>query len=160
VVIGGLFRDKLTTTKRQIPILGDIPIIGNLFKGTSDSIKRQEVMVLLTPHIIEKPSEVEGEKRQDDYERIKYGTYKGLHGIGRTKISNDCYKRAVKYYDNEEYEEAIAELDTALRIHPTHIEALRLRDEIMQNTRPEEFSRNERILMEDIEERLTPNWEK
>lgn len=160
VVIGGLFRDKITTNKTQIPILGDIPIIGNLFKGTSDSIVRKEVMVLLTPHIIEKPSEMQGDKREGDYERAKYGAYKGLHQLGRTRIAQDCYKRAVKYYENEQYEKALAELETALKIHPTYIEALRLQEELLKETSSNEFQQSGRVLIEKLREKQAPKWDK
>src|SRR4030042_2257583 len=42
IVLGGLFRDVVTTNRSQIPILGDIPFIGALFRGTSDKTQRQE----------------------------------------------------------------------------------------------------------------------
>jgi type II secretory pathway component GspD/PulD (secretin) len=160
VVIGGLFRDKITKNKTQVPILGDIPIIGNLFKGTSDSIVRKEVMVLLTPHIIEKPSEVQGNKRKGDYERAKYGAYKGLHQLGRTRIAQDCYERAVKYYENNEYEKSLAEIDTALKIHPTYMEALRLQEKLLKETSDVEFKESGRVLMEELEEKQAPMWDK
>ncbi|MHC4256232.1 MAG: type II secretion system protein GspD, partial [Planctomycetota bacterium] len=50
IVIGGLFRDQITSVKTQIPLLGDIPLLGAVFRGTSDNVVRTEVMVLLTPH--------------------------------------------------------------------------------------------------------------
>ena len=60
VVIGGLFRDKVSTTRTQVPLLGDIPILGILFRGTTDLTERQEVIVMLTPRILNEPSETNG----------------------------------------------------------------------------------------------------
>jgi len=69
IVIGGLFRDVVVTSRSQIPLLGDLPLIGALFRGTSDSTTRQEVIVLLTPHIIEEPGETNSDARVDDIRR-------------------------------------------------------------------------------------------
>ncbi|MCL2641524.1 MAG: secretin and TonB N-terminal domain-containing protein, partial [Phycisphaerales bacterium] len=52
VVIGGLFRESTTAGRGQVPILGNIPIIGSMFRQTSDDIQRQEMIVLITPHIM------------------------------------------------------------------------------------------------------------
>ena len=35
-----------------VPLLGDIPVIGNLFKATSDNMRRTELLVLLTPRVV------------------------------------------------------------------------------------------------------------
>jgi type IV pilus assembly protein PilQ len=42
--------DTVSTTK--VPLLGDIPIIGALFRSTNDNKSRSEVVVLVTPHIV------------------------------------------------------------------------------------------------------------
>jgi len=51
VIIGGLRRQEKTIEVDQIPILGDLPIIGNLFKNTNTVIYNSELIVLLSPHI-------------------------------------------------------------------------------------------------------------
>ncbi len=51
VVIGGLRRQEKTKEVDQIPILGDLPIIGELFKSTNTVIKNSELIVFLSPHI-------------------------------------------------------------------------------------------------------------
>ncbi len=51
VVLGGLRRQKKTKEVDQIPILGDLPIIGELFKNTKTVINNSELIVLLSPHI-------------------------------------------------------------------------------------------------------------
>jgi len=52
IVIGGLFRDNSKRTRSQIPVLGNLPIAGVLFRQQADTTDREEVIILLTPHII------------------------------------------------------------------------------------------------------------
>ena len=52
VVIGGLFRDKRQTLERKVPVLGDLPVLGHLFRSQSDLSKREEIIVVLTPRIL------------------------------------------------------------------------------------------------------------
>jgi len=52
VAIGGLIRDSTSNTVSGIPVLSEIPILGNLFKSTTDSVKRTELLVLLKPRVI------------------------------------------------------------------------------------------------------------
>ncbi|MHC4489165.1 MAG: type II secretion system protein GspD [Planctomycetota bacterium] len=51
VVMGGLRRQEKTKDTDQIPILGDLPIIGELFKSTNTVVKNSELIVFLSPHI-------------------------------------------------------------------------------------------------------------
>lgn len=51
VVIGGLIKDKEVKGKQKVPLLGDIPIIGNLFKQTTSANEKINLMVFLTPTI-------------------------------------------------------------------------------------------------------------
>lgn len=57
VVLGGLIRDEETHTQTKIPFLGDIPVLGWLFKSDSVQKKKVNLMVFLTPRIIRNPSE-------------------------------------------------------------------------------------------------------
>ena len=52
VVLGGLTRDKQDETTSKIPILGDIPLLGWLFKSRSTSMAKTNLMVFITPKII------------------------------------------------------------------------------------------------------------
>jgi type II secretory pathway component GspD/PulD (secretin) len=51
VVMGGLRREERTKQVDQIPILGDLPVIGLLFKNTTTVTRHSELVVLLSPHI-------------------------------------------------------------------------------------------------------------
>ncbi|MDI1452196.1 type II secretion system secretin GspD, partial [Polyangium sp. 6x1] len=52
VVIGGLMRDAVTNKRTKIPILGDIPILGALFRTTTKTTQKTNLLLVLTPYII------------------------------------------------------------------------------------------------------------
>ena len=51
-VIGGLIRSNESTTKRGVPILMDVPLLGNLFRSTSTTKQKRELLIFVTPNII------------------------------------------------------------------------------------------------------------
>jgi general secretion pathway protein D len=59
-VIGGLIENRMDRGKTQTPCLGSIPGLGWLFKSTSDRDEKTNLLVFLTPHIIENPEESQG----------------------------------------------------------------------------------------------------
>jgi len=130
IVIGGLFRDVVTTSRTQIPLLGDLPLIGFLFRGVSDLTSRQEVIVMLTPHIIKEPDDTGSEKAVADVSNKQDGVRKGLQWIGRRRLAEDRYTKAVKYYKAGESDKAQSQLDTVLHLRPTYLEALELQARI------------------------------
>jgi general secretion pathway protein D len=52
VVIGGLVRNRIARTDTKIPLLGDIPVLGALFRSTSTSLQKSNLVLVLTPYII------------------------------------------------------------------------------------------------------------
>jgi general secretion pathway protein D len=58
VVIGGLIRNTDTNTETRIPILGDIPILGALFRNTTRSTQRSNLLLILTPYVIRDQSDL------------------------------------------------------------------------------------------------------
>ncbi len=59
VVIGGLISDDYNDNENKVPWLGDIPVLGWLFKNTSTSLAKRNLLVFLTPHIIRSPEDLE-----------------------------------------------------------------------------------------------------
>ena len=51
-VIGGLTQTSVTKSKQGIPILDDLPLIGGLFSATSNIEEKQDLLILVTPHIL------------------------------------------------------------------------------------------------------------
>jgi len=158
VVIGGLFQDTIEVKKSQVPLLGDLPIVGAAFRGTADQSVRKEVIVLLTPHIIEEPSETEGQARVEDIRRKRFGAKEELQWIGRARLAEDRYAKAVKYYVEGDGTAALQEVNAALEIHPTYLEALRLKERIVNTTGLHDQTETERVILEDFEQEGSQMW--
>ncbi|MHA6851149.1 temperature dependent type IV pilus secretin PilQ [Ralstonia pseudosolanacearum] len=52
VVIGGIYTQNERTDVNKVPLLGDIPVLGNLFKSTAKTNDRTELLVFLTPRVL------------------------------------------------------------------------------------------------------------
>ncbi|RYG41634.1 type II and III secretion system protein, partial [bacterium] len=69
IILGGIIRNTVTSSVRKVPILGDIPILGNLFKSTSKGTAKTELLVFLTPRIV---------RDEDDARMLREGGVKQL----------------------------------------------------------------------------------
>jgi general secretion pathway protein D len=81
IALGGLIQESQNRTKSKVPIAGDIPVLGSLFKSKGDTIAKTELLVLITPRVIQNGAEarsVTAELRS----RIK-----GADGLVRTGIA-------------------------------------------------------------------------
>jgi general secretion pathway protein D len=58
LVVGGLVRDNITLSEKKIPVLGDIPWIGWLFKSQSRQVEKLNLLVFLTPHLVRDDADV------------------------------------------------------------------------------------------------------
>jgi general secretion pathway protein D len=52
LALGGMIQKSHTVARTQIPILGDIPVLGNLFGGKDNQVGKTELLVIITPHVI------------------------------------------------------------------------------------------------------------
>jgi len=52
IVLGGVFREEVSTTVSKTPVLGDIPYVGTLFKRTTSEETKTELLIFITPSII------------------------------------------------------------------------------------------------------------
>ena len=53
VVIGGVYQQQQSNGENKVPVLGDIPGLGNLFKSTAKLDNKSELLVFITPKIIQ-----------------------------------------------------------------------------------------------------------
>ena len=60
VVLGGLIRDNAATGKSGVPLLMDIPLVGNLFSTTTDTSSRTELLIFITPRVLESDQDLRG----------------------------------------------------------------------------------------------------
>ena len=78
IVIGGLIDDTTTTDETKVPVLGDIPVLGWLFKDRSETKEKTNLYIFLTPRVIKNPAEADSvmrEKKQEINE-IRGGSFK------------------------------------------------------------------------------------
>ncbi len=95
-VLGGLLTDKEIQKDNKVPLLGDLPVIGWLFKGSSVQKEKRNLMVFITPTIIkgeihkEKTKEILGKKLEERIQFIKQNA-KGTdpHGITLKKLISE-----------------------------------------------------------------------
>ncbi len=95
VVIGGLISDRYEEIEKKIPLLGDIPLLGALFRNTSETIEKTELLIVLTPHVISNAGTVDRDERSRSVsgdmidkltldpalvEQIRRGELEGLQG--------------------------------------------------------------------------------
>ena len=76
VVIGGLLSDEYQDSVSKVPYLGDIPILGWAFKSSTRELRKINLLVFLTPHIIRSPQDLERQtirKREEFAEASQEG---------------------------------------------------------------------------------------
>ncbi|MDD2828326.1 MAG: secretin N-terminal domain-containing protein [Sulfuricurvum sp.] len=64
VIIGGLIREKIDETDTKVPLLGDIPVLGYLFKDKATKHDKINLVIMLTPYIIEKSGDLNSLRTQ------------------------------------------------------------------------------------------------
>ena len=53
MVVGGMMRETQQEIESKVPFLGDIPFIGRLFRKTQKVVENSEIVIIITPHIID-----------------------------------------------------------------------------------------------------------
>ena len=53
LILGGIYEEDNSNSVKKVPLLGDIPVVGNLFKSRSRSEKRNELLIFITPRVMD-----------------------------------------------------------------------------------------------------------
>ncbi len=72
IVIGGLMEDRQEESQNWVPLLGDIPVVGWLFKSANKSKNKSNLIILLTPHIVKSKSDISRVRKKIE------GDYRGM----------------------------------------------------------------------------------
>ena len=132
VVLGGLFKEETNIGRDQMPYLGDIPLAGYAFRGQDDNTIRTEVIFLITPHIVKEKSLYDnGQTVMDSVEMVRVGARDGLLPFSKAKLSAGHLRDALKAIEAGDRETALWEVDMALGIDPTQVEAIRLKEKLV-----------------------------
>jgi type II secretory pathway component GspD/PulD (secretin) len=98
VVIGGLIGNTETEVETKVPILGDLPLIGMLFRGQRNTSRKTNMLIFLTPHIIDQPEDLEEVYRVKWAQRQEY--IKRFYGKGRDGVDAEL-KKLLSYSMNQ-----------------------------------------------------------
>jgi general secretion pathway protein D len=73
VVLGGLIQDTMDDSVQKVPWLGEIPLMGALFKVTRHTAGKNNLLIVITPHIIRTASDLEGfyEEKKDEIKKFQ-----------------------------------------------------------------------------------------
>ena len=89
LVLGGLIQDSKSVSRTQIPILGDIPLVGNLANSKDNGIGKTELIILIRPHVIRDLNEA----RSITEEYRHYMAIEGPHARPRTRSLEQTGRR-------------------------------------------------------------------
>lgn len=70
VVLGGLMKQDTKKTVKKIPVLGDIPILGLLFRNMDEENVKKELMVFITPHILTAEGKIASDPQELQIEQV------------------------------------------------------------------------------------------
>lgn len=70
IVLGGLIQDEVTETIQKVPLLGDLPVLGNLFRNTRTASDKNDLIVFIRPTIVRTKDDALGITR-DKYTRFR-----------------------------------------------------------------------------------------
>lgn len=131
VVLGGLFSETTIATRRQIPLLGDIPIIGQAFRGNEDEIGRNEIIFLVTPTIVNDQALAEaGQRALDQKESVRAGSREGLLFWSRERRTAMLNLEAEEMAAKGDREGALWKLRQSLHLNPMQTEAVEMRERL------------------------------
>ncbi|WP_246028920.1 type II secretion system secretin GspD [Litorilituus sediminis] len=114
VILGGLIDEDVQESVQKVPLLGDIPILGHLFKSTTNSTRKRNLMVFLRPTIVS-DSALMSEMSQAKYNYIRADQLR-KHEEGLSLMSNENMPILPEWDDKltlppsfEEYQQSIKE---------------------------------------------------
>lgn len=137
IVLGGLFQEKTTVSRRQVPWAGDIPILGAAFKGQDDKVERNEIIFLVTPTIMNDTIAAAWSEAGNEFaEAVRVGAREGLLPFSREAMSANLNREALDALNRGDSELALYYTENSLRINKNQPEMVILRHEL-DRTKPD-----------------------
>lgn len=134
IVLGGLFREATTATRRQWPLLGDIPLIGSAFRGNEDETQRSEIIFLITPSIVDDAAlTAAGEAGMKMTEQAQAGARAGVLKWSRDRITSQLNVEAEKLAAEGNTEKALWKIERSLSLDPSQPEVIAMRERLTGN---------------------------
>ena len=113
LILGGLIKNQETNFHYKIPFLGDLPLLGPLFRNSGKTRSKSNLIVFITPHIVLGDSEVDLEKEMEQYEIhdmniIEKSIYDGVKKIRSRKKKPDDTTRSFNQPASESVAPAVS----------------------------------------------------
>jgi general secretion pathway protein D len=86
IVIGGMIRESTNKIHKKVPFLGDLPILGSLFRSTDDKVSNTELLVFLTPHVLKNDLDIQA---LTDQARKRTSTLEQQGLLGKSEVKVD-----------------------------------------------------------------------
>lgn len=132
IVLGGLFRESTTVTRRQIPFLGDIPFLGAAFRGNDDESLRQEIVFLVKPTVVNDQILLdEADRALATIDNARTGIRKGLLPWSRTKITAIYNVQAQELIAQGNYKKALFKIQQSLSLNPAQPNVIAMRENLV-----------------------------
>ncbi len=133
ILIGGLFREVVNDARTQVPGLGSIPGLGYLFRTKDESTDREEVIILLTIHVVkDRDAYAELSRQQfENLERLRVGCRRGLMWFGRERLAQMHYHRAIDAWAAGDHPKALWHANMALHNQPRLLSAILMKEKIL-----------------------------
>lgn len=131
LVLGGLFKEDTKIERRQVPGLGDVPFIGNAFKGYDDELKREEIIFLVTPTIVKDDvAKIWSDEANEFEHAVHIGAREGLLPWSRDTLTTAQNQQALDAMSAGDNALALHHVENSLRLSRNQPEIIRLREEL------------------------------
>jgi type II secretory pathway component GspD/PulD (secretin) len=139
IIIAGLIGETTYDNEDKFPVLGNVPILGNLFKSKSSGIRTKELVIFLTPHIILNEKELPTAKGISFRKDVP-----SISAIVKEREDDiRHFKLGLSYEQSEDYLSAIREYEEVLEINPasaiTHLRLANIYKDHIKDSRKAQY---------------------
>lgn len=132
IILGGLIREDLATNANQVPVFGSLPLLGALFRQKTETIDRRELIVLITPRIInDQTVDAESDAKADAYMHRQDFYADKMSPVGKRFYGRRYYRLAKQAWMSGDGSSALRFINMSVQFDPLDLDALELRKEIV-----------------------------
>ena len=132
IVIGGLLRKDQQTTTSQVPFIGNLPWVGPLFRTKTEKDGRDEIIVLITPRIVNEDTLcAEGQKLGNEFTHKQEVYFDKMSPIAKRNYGLRYQRLALAAYNAGDHARAIKQIDWSIHFDPMNRDAIKLRNDIV-----------------------------